>query len=665
MIAGPAGAAAIRGTLIDGRDEYAYFAAHAPAAAGEASILAHAAARSRLPASALRVTGLRLVAFRRTRMLGWAGVVTRGVDLVAHVVVAADPAAVGPAALLYFVRPDGHGLADEVALTVRAEDMASALFEPPIEAVDVSQLPGGAALTGSAADPWTRLADRRVVALDAAGATSAAEALVSPIYGAPAFDNSPGARAFDIQSAYVWLQAFHAQTDLVMHGRWDSLLPFYGLESPVAPGEFSPRLVAALDTAANLCGQAAYCVRTAWGGTKGEPPEALQHPTSSPPYEMVSALYVKGTALSPVVLPHEFGHVVDQFAAPGLFYEPHACAVCSSSCVPGTTDESVPLTETFANLLAMWYYSELFAVAGQSTACDTLLRLSRGGNRPPHSEACRPEGDALSYFLLEGDPACPPDDPFDLLCDRPGLEDIDNTDGLGLCEQSTGYVVDSWHQAFWELLHGETCAPDPPYTCAPLPALAGLPARRAIGEALLFAAQANAGTYDGFADDVAAYIACHYGQAAYDELSEVLCHHRIRACDAPAPVLCDLCGDGVRTGGEACDGGDLAGRACEDFGAVSGQLACDPSCAFDLSHCESPGTTGGSSSGADADTGPVPTTSHTPDPGETEPPGGLFIDPGAPAGDGSGCACRHRAVGEPLALPAGLLLAMSRRRRRR
>jgi hypothetical protein len=48
-----------------------------------------------------------------------------------------------------------------------------------------------------------------------------------------------------------------------------------------------------------------------------------------------------------------------------------------------------------------------------------------------------------------------------------------------------------------------------------------------------------------------------------------------------------LCGDGVRTAGEACDGKDLAGQTCLSLGYYSENpgLACTPSCTFDTSGC--------------------------------------------------------------------------------
>ena len=47
-----------------------------------------------------------------------------------------------------------------------------------------------------------------------------------------------------------------------------------------------------------------------------------------------------------------------------------------------------------------------------------------------------------------------------------------------------------------------------------------------------------------------------------------------------------VCGNGVREGLEACDGTDLAGKSCADFGYLEGDLGCAPDCSdFDTSGC--------------------------------------------------------------------------------
>ena len=47
-----------------------------------------------------------------------------------------------------------------------------------------------------------------------------------------------------------------------------------------------------------------------------------------------------------------------------------------------------------------------------------------------------------------------------------------------------------------------------------------------------------------------------------------------------------VCGDGMVSPGEQCDGDDLNGETCESLGYASGMLACDPvTCTYDASAC--------------------------------------------------------------------------------
>ena len=47
----------------------------------------------------------------------------------------------------------------------------------------------------------------------------------------------------------------------------------------------------------------------------------------------------------------------------------------------------------------------------------------------------------------------------------------------------------------------------------------------------------------------------------------------------------DVCGDGVATGSEVCDNGDLNGGSCSSLGFVSGTLGCASDCTFDTAAC--------------------------------------------------------------------------------
>jgi cysteine-rich repeat protein len=58
-------------------------------------------------------------------------------------------------------------------------------------------------------------------------------------------------------------------------------------------------------------------------------------------------------------------------------------------------------------------------------------------------------------------------------------------------------------------------------------------------------------------------------------------------CADPAchdDLACARCGDGVATGREDCDGTDLRGKQCSDFGFNSGKLGCT-ACVYDLRTC--------------------------------------------------------------------------------
>jgi hypothetical protein len=62
--------------------------------------------------------------------------------------------------------------------------------------------------------------------------------------------------------------------------------------------------------------------------------------------------------------------------------------------------------------------------------------------------------------------------------------------------------------------------------------------------------------------------------------------------DVPTEGDAASCGNGAAEEGEACDGLDLRGGRCEDFGRLAGTLRCTASCMLDLSGCPPPDTCG-------------------------------------------------------------------------
>ncbi len=66
----------------------------------------------------------------------------------------------------------------------------------------------------------------------------------------------------------------------------------------------------------------------------------------------------------------------------------------------------------------------------------------------------------------------------------------------------------------------------------------------------------------------------------------LLCDAACAGYDTSVCTPLPTCGDGVRNGGEACDGNDLGGASCASVGFDIGQLSCAASCTHNTSQCE-------------------------------------------------------------------------------
>jgi hypothetical protein len=381
--------------------------------------------------------------------------------------------------------------------------------------------------------------------------------------------------------------------------------------------------------------------------------EEYEQPFSGPVLENLASIAIEVDGTPAHTLAHEFGHIVDLFATPYFIDSGLGCTGapdCAASCQLDTTEEAPPLRESVAQIFAIATTSTLYPVAA-SDNCDPLLTISLGGDGAPHNDTCRPNGELYSHFL---ELPCPP---------GIGTCDHDFATGqgemgqpTGMCNKSDGYRLDSVHQAFWEIFHGESCAATAPYTCAPMSLPVGVSASDAFVPAFLYALRVDAKSFRQLIDAFATHVSCNLGADLYEEVNAVLCHHDLRACDAPPPVLCETCGNGVREGAEACDSDDFGGASCEGFGFGGGVLVCEASCMIDTSMCEAAETgidvMGASDTGTDA-TGAGTTTGET--------------TSGGDEGGGGGCQCgtgRRHAV-HSIAAALGLLGLVGERRRRR
>ena len=110
----------------------------------------------------------------------------------------------------------------------------------------------------------------------------------------------------------------------------------------------------------------------------------------------------------------------------------------------------------------------------------------------------------------------------------------------------------------------------------------------------------------------------------------------------------NLCGDGVATGDESCDGDDLLGLSCDALGFASGALACTADCMLNTTACVAPETDTSVDAGEDS----------TGDSGSDDAPA---TPPVTKAKSDEGCSAAGGGSWSWLALLG--LLAIARRRR--
>src|SRR5690606_27004464 len=151
----------------------------------------------------------------------------------------------------------------------------------------------------------------------------------------------------------------YARTDLIMAGKWDSAL---GPNSPFPPELFKPRVAIWANADDSACGVDTFCA----GGQPfpANPPlEAIGQEFEQPlggalvngQLRLEALGIIKLEAFADAeLLTHEFGHVVDYFAKPGLMSSGFSCMNCASICAVGTTDEVGSLMESWAQFASLW-----------------------------------------------------------------------------------------------------------------------------------------------------------------------------------------------------------------------------------------------------------------------------------------------------------------------
>lgn len=708
VVYGPQGAVSMTGAIIDARVPYTHRDHQATQGRAEVAMLHHASAHLGIPLGQLEVVHANVVAMPMPRTLAWVGFVREvgGGVMLARVIVDADPVLTTPVLPLLSLRQlAAADLANTQPIEVHTVNPAG---EPANVTYDVeTMLTTGAPLVGSMDDATgqIQLADERIVVLDLHGAEHDELAIHATRVLDPSgqFLEEAGTE-LSAQVAYHLLQGWYDFIDGHMTDsesaakRWDSASSFYsnGIWPSDAPaGTYAPRVLASTNASSKDCPvQGTACAGVVGYGAMHQVtlafPELLHVPAGATSPEALGHVTLPGEHVGPVVLAHEMGHIIDLFTGGGITgdFAPDCGDACALECVEGTTDEAPPLTESIAQLLALVFLRQSFAEV-VFDYCPIVDLVAVNGTKPWTPGTCIPPEEDISLFQRVATCDKPPpycDEPEDVGTRRQCCfddEDLTNctipfaetcqvgasspSGGVGigmaravptgLCDVTQGYQTNSLYQAFWQLLNGQLCDPSPPFACQAVEWVPGMAPIDATTTAFLYALRINPLTYDQLFEEMARYVSCNYGAAAYAAFNAVACGHGIRDCAAPPPLLCEQCGNGVREGTETCDGTDWLTLRCEDFPEYAGgTLTCDQTtCTLDETQCTMPGldTTAGTASPPEEPSSSSTAVAET----EASSPGG--------ADDGGGCQCRTLASRSPrwLTLFSLALLAAIRRRR--
>ena len=677
----PQGAVSLSGSIVDGRPTYDGLSSSSTAFDAEYAARMHVAAETGIPANELVAHSAARVAVPEWERICWRVLVHHGGIPRGMVLLGTDPPAGAP--LLPLLDYDSmlhEALTDIVPIELIGQDPETVTDHLVLDANSgftgllLDELSTGAPLVGSTVEPPgpptgapPQLATERVVVLDLMGNVPQDDPTVGvakfPDFvritdGNGEFHGAVGTHAFNAQRAYWIVQSAYDFVHGYMAGRWDSARPAFGGPSFMPPGAFLPRIFVAYRGYSAICTDGSGCATmvhpTSMALEMGWPSSELTQLAPGFPLpqdaEVIGTIALSENGLAAATILHEIGHILDFFLGAGKADVQKCLAPCTDTkCDENTPDEARALTETIAQLWTVLLVRHLYPIDYED-ACPLigyLFPIPTSSARV-HGPSCMTSENEVRLMVRPDKPECPTPS----RCDKP------SGDMQHFCDKSQGYRVASLMQAFWELANGRHCDPEPPFECDALPVWppncdedpqveCATPLDLLV-PAYAYALRLRPATYRQLVDDFVRFVGCNYGDAVFYEVNAVLCHHGATDCTAKPPVDCADCGNGIREGGEECDGQDWIPHAsCETLGFDGGMIVCDE-CKIDNSGCYfDPVVSTGVSVGTGAD-----------DTGGT----GVSAGDDGGSGDGGGCGCRTNRG--PIT-HLGCLLALLGVRRRR
>jgi hypothetical protein len=284
-----------------------------------------------------------------------------------------------------------------------------------------------------------------------------------------------------VSAALQWLDARHSSFG------WD--------HAPNSPfGLFTPgplNLLTNIDTIpetgeANLCQGALGAFNAC----------TISGSSIQPAYPGVQTSCIYDCVGRPGVLFHELGHYVDHHATYGMM----GSSVQSGTCIPDTTDESIPLRETLSDMTALYLTRKLYAdlpydFSTANSPC-TFASIGQGGSAI-HDPACITSANQIGEF----------DD------DRP------STSNTSACNISAGYRMTSVNQAVWAYLNRRLCDTQAPFTCT---SQRGGNADEFMSGMIYAMSLSNAQSYETFFENIETYLWVALGTAEADRFHNLM-----------------------------------------------------------------------------------------------------------------------------------------------
>jgi hypothetical protein len=187
-------------------------------------------------------------------------------------------------------------------------------------------------------------------------------------------------------------------------------------------------------------------------------------------------------------LVHEIGHHVDQHLTYGIM----GSSVATGTCVPGTTDEAIPLRETIGDIVTLWSIKKMYPTLPytfSTTSSPCSFNSIGRGTFAPHDPSCLSQNSQLGWF------------------DGPSASNSHE------CNYSYGYRLMPVVEGVWAWLFRQFCDVEYPFSCV---TTFGGSVNEFMNGVMYALGLSNAQSYETFFENIETHLWVSMGQSEAD-----------------------------------------------------------------------------------------------------------------------------------------------------